>query len=229
MKNRVRLLLLGITILMMVGCEKTDMDIKGGSMETNQTVNQETSWTYSGIDGRTILPKSVIRDEFGDSLEDNNSLPASNGSKEVDKVWLAIVRIDDAIIKTPTENKDFYVDLKSKKIFLYPMLDSIKTYEPEWGIDEKAVNNIQRIIEKYEVDKWQELYGEKWSEEREGADEVDLSAQKYWEVLLVYKDNTISKHEGYGESKPEQFDGFHQELMDFQEEQREKWRATIEE
>ncbi|MBL1224159.1 hypothetical protein [Enterococcus sp. BWR-S5] len=199
---------------------------KAARESSSESSKQETSYTTYG-DGQ-IIPKRIDREENGLSVSQYGDLPKSEEKQKLENIQLLVVVIEQGF-KSPTYNEDFVADFETEKMYLYPSISSVENTFPEWKLAKQDTERLSKLIETYSIQDWENSYGERKETRQEGPDEADLPVQKHWEVLLVYKDNTISKHEGYGESKPKQFDNFHQELMDFREEQREKWRATIEE
>ncbi|MBL1224161.1 hypothetical protein [Enterococcus sp. BWR-S5] len=206
------------------GCKTKELTRDTNETETTNSMVEETNYTQSQIDENKIIPKNIRREERGRSISDYSELPFSNKKKEIDEIQSLIV-YESSGFKGPESNADFVVDFKSRMMYLDPF--AIENYEPDWKLEENDVLFLKGLIEKYNIQDWESKYGKRTEQTKEEGVATADGVGYHWMVILVDTDETISKHEGY--MTTEQFDNFHQELMDFREEQREKWRATIEE
>lgn len=215
------IVLIGVII---TGCETKESARETDETETISSMVEETTYTQSQIDENKIIPKNIRREERGRSISDYSKLPLSNKKQKIDEIQYLIV-YESSGFKGPESNDDFVVDLKSRMMYLDPF--AIENYEPDWKLEENDVSFLKDLIERYKIQDWESKHGERTEPtKKEGVATADGMGY-HWMVLLVNKNETISKYEGY--MLTEQFDNFHQELMDFREKQREKWRATIEE
>lgn len=208
----------------LVGCERKLSNEQTVESEVSYSTAEEPMYTQSRIDEDKIVPKEIKREEWGKDKPDYSKLPLSDKKQPIDDVQLLIV-YESAAIYGPELNDDFVVDLHSKMMYLDPY--AIDSYEPDWKLEKKDIKILKKLIQEFDIQNWEDMYGTPPKPLTEGEKMTSSACNDpyYWNVLLVYKDETISKSEGY--IQMEQYDRFHQALMDFRDEQREKWRDSI--
>lgn len=226
LKNKYVFYLVSLLLFGLAGCEMKSSKNQTAEIEESRPISEEPTYTQSRIDEDKIVPKEVKREEREKSMADYAKLPLSDQEQTIDNVQFLIV-YESAAIYGPELNDDFVVDLQSKMMYLDPY--AIDRYEPDWKLEKADIKFLKKLIQEFDIQSWEDMYGTppKPLTEEERMTSSACNDPYYWNVVLVYEDETISKSEGY--IQMEQYDRFHQELMDFREKQREKWRATVKE